>query len=262
MTRRQYSGGAITASLIAGINGVDTVMSCTALTGWPDGSIGPFFIVIGRGTASEEKILCLSRAGNSITVATGGRGADGTSATSHSTGAVVEHIFTATDADEANYHVNTSTSTSTVGIHGLANGSSVVGTTDTQTLQNKTIASPILTGNPTAPTPSTSDNDTSVATTAYVKAQNVTGFHGIQTGTVTVTVPANNPSFITQVNFGTAFSSAPKVFFTNNPAVSGLKSVGIAQVTTSMFIAMAFVSSTSAQTQTFVFDWMAIGPGA
>ena len=32
------------------------------------------------------------------------------------------------------------------------------------------LASPILTGNPTAPTPATSDNDTTVATTAFVKA--------------------------------------------------------------------------------------------
>lgn len=32
------------------------------------------------------------------------------------------------------------------------------------------LASPALTGNPTAPTPATSDNDTSVATTAFVKA--------------------------------------------------------------------------------------------
>ncbi len=33
------------------------------------------------------------------------------------------------------------------------------------------LASPALTGNPTAPTPSTADNDTSIATTAFVKAQ-------------------------------------------------------------------------------------------
>ncbi len=33
------------------------------------------------------------------------------------------------------------------------------------------LASPALTGNPTAPTPSTGDNDTSIATTAFVKAQ-------------------------------------------------------------------------------------------
>jgi len=34
-----------------------------------------------------------------------------------------------------------------------------------------TLASPALTGNPTAPTPATADNDTSIATTAFVKAQ-------------------------------------------------------------------------------------------
>lgn len=33
------------------------------------------------------------------------------------------------------------------------------------------LAGPALTGNPTAPTPATGDNDTSIATTAYVKAQ-------------------------------------------------------------------------------------------
>jgi len=33
------------------------------------------------------------------------------------------------------------------------------------------IASPTFTGNPTAPTPATADNDTSIATTAFVKAQ-------------------------------------------------------------------------------------------
>ena len=33
------------------------------------------------------------------------------------------------------------------------------------------LASPVLTGDPKAPTPSTSDNDTSIATTAFVKAQ-------------------------------------------------------------------------------------------
>lgn len=39
-----------------------------------------------------------------------------------------------------------------------------------QTLTNKTLASPIMTGNPVAPTPSPGDNDTSVATTAFVAA--------------------------------------------------------------------------------------------
>ncbi len=48
--------------------------------------------------------------------------------------------------------------------------------TDTSTLAPKD--SPVFTGNPTAPTPLTADNDTSLATTAFVKAQGyVTGTH-------------------------------------------------------------------------------------
>lgn len=43
------------------------------------------------------------------------------------------------------------------------------------------LASPAFTGNPTAPTPATADNDTSIATTAFVKAQGYT----TNTGTVT-----------------------------------------------------------------------------
>jgi hypothetical protein len=55
------------------------------------------------------------------------------------------------------------------------------------------LASPALTGNPTAPTPLTSDNDTSIATTAFVKAQGyittapVTSVAG-KTGAVTLAV--------------------------------------------------------------------------
>jgi hypothetical protein len=55
------------------------------------------------------------------------------------------------------------------------------------------LASPALTGNPTAPTPLTADNDTSIATTAFVKAQGyltsapVTSVAG-RTGAVTLAV--------------------------------------------------------------------------
>jgi hypothetical protein len=148
MTRREYQGGAQTAYLTASLGGStgDLTIPCDNLTNWPTGTGGkPFFIVIDRGLASEEKILCVSRSGNTLTVfndgITVGRGEDGTTVTSHAANAAVEHVFTATDADEANAHVNSSTD-----VHGLAGGAAVVGTTSTQTLTNKTLTNPTING--------------------------------------------------------------------------------------------------------------------
>jgi hypothetical protein len=98
--------------------------------------------VIDRGQVTEEKILCVSRTSNTITVyntgLTNGRGNDGTSVVAHTIGATVEHVFTATDADEANSHVNNVTTA-----HGLTIAN-VVTTTGTQTLTNKTLTSPVI----------------------------------------------------------------------------------------------------------------------
>jgi hypothetical protein len=114
--RREYVGGAQAARLSAPLGGTtsDLTISCNNLANWPTGTGGtPFYVVVDRGMGSEEKILCESRSGNTLTVyddgITNGRGADDTSIASHSSNAVIEHVFTATDADEANEHVNDST---------------------------------------------------------------------------------------------------------------------------------------------------------
>jgi hypothetical protein len=143
--RRQYAGGAKPTTLVSALGGSnsDLVVSGTDFTNYPNGSIGPFYIVIDRGQVSEEKILCSSRSGNTINVynvgLTNGRGADGTTVVAHSNGATVEHVFTAVDADEANSHVNNTTFA-----HGLTIAN-VVTTTGTQILTNKTLIS--VTGN-------------------------------------------------------------------------------------------------------------------
>lgn len=111
--RREYRGGAARAQLVSvlGSSTANLTITCDNLTNWPTGISGrPFYVVIDRNTPSEEKILCTSRTSNTITVfddgLSNGRGADGTSITTHAIGSYIEHVFTATDADEANAHVN------------------------------------------------------------------------------------------------------------------------------------------------------------
>lgn len=143
-TRREYASGKPT-TLAANISSIATTINITAATGWPTGATGNFFVTIAANTASEERVLCSSRTGTIVTVVT--RGADGTTAASHSAGDDIWPSFSKTDADEANAHTSASASSASFTIHGLANGSSVVGTTDTQTLTNKTLTTPTLSGN-------------------------------------------------------------------------------------------------------------------
>ncbi len=137
--RLEHKGGARIARLAntLGNSTADLTITCDDLTGWPTGSTGPFFACIGRGTATEEKVLCLSRSGNVLTVynsgGDNGRARDNTVITSHAINDTIEHIFTADEADRANAHIE-----ATSGVHGRTGA--LVGTTDTQTLTGKTMS--------------------------------------------------------------------------------------------------------------------------
>ena len=103
---RGFSGVATETALIALISAVDTTLSITLGTGASYPSSGSFYIVVDLGLSTEEKILCSAQTANSLTVATGGRGADGTPATAHAVGASVKHVIAAVDLSEANRAVN------------------------------------------------------------------------------------------------------------------------------------------------------------
>ena len=128
MSRREYKGAATPTTLSASITNSATSLTITDATNWPTGS---FSLVIDPGLAGEEKVLATSRTGTTVTLTT--RGYDNTTASSHTSGAVIYPVPTAVDFDEANSHVNAST-----GVHGLTGA--VVGTTDTKDLTNKALS--------------------------------------------------------------------------------------------------------------------------
>lgn len=104
---RDYSGTAKPTTLNGAISAAATSITVADGTGYPTGAAGPFVVTIDAGLAAEEKVLCASRTGNTLSVTS--RGWDGTTASDHNNAASVAHTYSATDAREANTHVNATT---------------------------------------------------------------------------------------------------------------------------------------------------------
>ena len=171
-TRRKYAGGAVATTITGTINNSATSITIAAYTGWPNGS-DPFYVVIDPGTASEEKVLVTRTGSTDTTLNVTTRGVDGTTAASHTSGASIYPVFTATDADEANAVASTLTTKGDVLVHtGSAHARQGVGANNTllvadsaetngvkwsATLSGLTLTSPVIssisnTGTLTLPT--------------------------------------------------------------------------------------------------------------
>lgn len=132
---RLYSSIAQPTTLATSISNSDTTISVVATVGYPAISPGnTFTVALDYGGATEELVDVTAVAGNVWTVT---RGVDGTSAQSHSAGAIVRHTSSGRDFADMQTHIN-----ATTGVHGVTG--SLVGTTNTQTLSNKTLSSPTI----------------------------------------------------------------------------------------------------------------------
>lgn len=125
---QRYYANAPSTTLASGINNSVVSLTVASDTGLPVQF--PYTIIVDRGSSTEEVMDVTGAAGTTLDVT---RGADSTTAFSHSSGAVIEVGISARDPREANLHVNSDS-----GVHGLTG--TVVGTSDTQTLTNKTLS--------------------------------------------------------------------------------------------------------------------------
>lgn len=130
---RYFSSIAAPTTLTGGISNVGVSVPVVASTGFPTSY--PYTVSIDYGSSSEELVDVTSAAGLTLTVT---RGVDGTSAQSHSVGAVVRHVSSGRDFADAQGHMGAVSA-----VHGVAG--TLVGTSDTQTLANKTLTNPTIT---------------------------------------------------------------------------------------------------------------------
>ena len=176
MTRREYTAGSPT-TLAAPFAAGATGFTITSATNWPTSAEYDFFVTIDGGTAQEERVLCSNRTDFSITVATNGRGQDGTGDKAHAAGATVWPSWSAQDADESNAHINSSGySPHSVVVHGLGSSDGVVvGTDKAQTLTAKTLTTPKINENVTLTATSTELNILDGATLSTAELNYVDG---------------------------------------------------------------------------------------
>lgn len=104
--RKEYDGGSIRTTLAGSLTSNGLTATVADGSTLPAGTY-PFVMVIGRGTATEEKILVESRSAETLTILQ--RGYDGSTAQAHSAGEYVEHALDAYTLDQANAIATTMT---------------------------------------------------------------------------------------------------------------------------------------------------------
>jgi len=196
---RYYSATAQDTTLTSAATNSSTSIVVAATTGYPTSY--PFILALDYNTSAEELVAVTSASGLTLTVT---RAYNGTTAQAHAVGAVVRHVITAQDLTDAQNHYGL-----TSGVHGVTG--SVVGTTDTQTLTNKTI-------------------DYNSNTITNLPTVNLNLVLNAQTGTTYTLVSSDVNKLVTLNNASAVTLTIPSATFTTGQQIN-IQQLGAGQVT-------------------------------
>jgi microcystin-dependent protein len=182
---RNYSSIASEKVLAGNVSNIATQITLDNVTNLPS---PPYTLVLNPDTAIEEIVTVdADQSGVSAPTLKVTRAQDGTTAQVHTAGQIVKHMITGRDLQEAQNHIDATA------VHGATGA--VVGTTNTQTLTNKTLTSPKINENVALTATSTELN--------YVDG--VTSAIQTQLDTLTTSISAAVPAgVITQFGGSTA----------------------------------------------------------
>jgi hypothetical protein len=153
---RYYSSTAVETSLQSSIvaqaqGAINASFIVASISGFPGDF--PYTLIVDPDTSKEEVVTVTSGSSTTLTVT---RGSDNTQGVAHSAGAVVRHGVSGRDFRESQTHIasrgyDTDSALMALAnqthVHGLATGDGVVvGTLKAQTLENKTLTSPTISG--------------------------------------------------------------------------------------------------------------------